>query len=212
MDFLGIPVAFVALLVGWLLGLISPSLTSYFQQARDRKQLTSAILGELAELEARMAMLAALHKSYHGLDNAFIEWVLQILTRYTGADPVVQRFAQAIWPLLSVPEEQRKLEIMGFPELRLSRRYLLPLTDANMTRLGICSLHFQQGVSRVKVALEDYNASIESLEQKNREIYARTGGKISHPSVVFERAQAHIAPARVAQFIVNEIAATRIAS
>lgn len=164
MDLFGIPGDLVGLILGWLLGLFTPIIAGRFQRERDRRELVAAIRAELGELRITMAMVAHEFQERLGpLDDEFLDWLIVALTEYPGGDPELPKYVSALQAFRALPLSARPRRPRVASEATLLQQYRLPFLEANLTRLGICSIPFQQGVINVKRTLDNFNGDTTSM-------------------------------------------------
>src|SRR3989304_3262396 len=73
------------LLVGWLMGLLSPLIVDAIRRHRERKEIKQALITELQELQYQLASsIYVITQKLGKGDRKFFEWFLSILERYEG--------------------------------------------------------------------------------------------------------------------------------
>lgn len=80
------------LLIGWLLGMLSPAVIEEIRRKRRLKLLGRAIAQELHELQFQMALRAFVFRERAvKLDDDFLSWFEQTVSNYKGSEPVGDR-------------------------------------------------------------------------------------------------------------------------
>lgn len=73
------------LLIGWLLGLLSPSIAQGIRKKGKRREIRSGIESELKDLGHRMATVVYITASKFGkYDKALVEWLIPLFEEYKG--------------------------------------------------------------------------------------------------------------------------------
>lgn len=94
------------LLLGWLLGLISPRIIDSIQAKYFRRDLARAIRSEAEDLQYRVAIMSFLLASKYGeLSREYLVWLKPKLLRYEGNEPVesIRKLAET---LHAAPDDQ----------------------------------------------------------------------------------------------------------
>ena len=152
------------LLLGWLLGLLSPLLAEKIQRPRRRAELTKSVLYELDHLRYVLTGLSyKLLSRAAAVDRDFIRWILPILETYTGpgAEP---KFAELYKKQLEMTDDQLRAmyQAMRTPGSGVGlKKYSLPFLESQIQSLSICPLEFQQKVLNMRAQLELLNQEIE---------------------------------------------------
>ncbi len=159
MDVFGFPGELVALLLGWLLGLLSLPIGDAIRRWRERGELATAIKAELAELRYTMALVADTMKSTTGQrDAGFLAWLEQTVAAYKGVDPEQPKFLTALRTLRSQlagaapPSQSSTTSGVNL------KTYELPFLSSQVHKLDICSIAFQQRVLQIKTQLDLFNS------------------------------------------------------
>ncbi len=147
MDVFGFPGELVALLLGWLLGLLSLPIGDAIRRWRARGELATAIKAELAELRYTMALLADTMKSTTGQrDAGFLAWLEQTVAAYDGVDPEQPKFLAALRTLRSQLAGAAPPSQSSTTSGLSLKTYELPFLSSQVHKLNICSIAFQQRV------------------------------------------------------------------
>lgn len=160
-------VAFVV--VGWLLGLLSPLIVERLRRPYQRQELIDSVLSELDEMRFTMA-LAAYSISDHLLSTSdeFLDWVLPIVRAYEGpkASP---KLADAIAEIRALDSAQRtallRSRLVEGRSLHM-KEYALPFTHAKANELRICPMTFQRGVFSIAGKVDLFNQQVRYLHSQ----------------------------------------------
>lgn len=203
LDLFGLPGELVGIILGWALGALSPLLLWYMVRARERSELIDAIKGELTELRVTFAMDAHTLKERTGrLDDTFLHWLIKALEESPGVDPQVRTYAQALHLLLSQPEGARASQ----PATQiLMKPHRLVLVDANLSRLGICPLPFQQRIVNVARLVANWNEDARFLETQFERTFDTSLGPINRQIVQANIDRAYAKALRSSTELVDEL-------
>lgn len=151
------------LLIGWLLGTLSPGIAERIRRKHTQRDLIRSVLAELADLQYIMALAAySLRTRQAQTTDAFLDWLIPIVQAYDGpnTDP---EFAAGIAKLRKLPEAQRREAALkkwndsATPDLP---QYGLPFLANQLSQFSICPLDFQRRVFWIKGRLEIINHQI----------------------------------------------------
>ena len=145
------------LLLGWLMGLLSPGIAERIRRGYRRRDLVRAVLDELLGLQHLMAIVAYRIRARRSeVTNDFLDAIIPVLNNYKGPDRI-EGMIEAIKTSRNIPEDERTTihEAMRKPNVGLSlRQYSLPLITTQISDLTICSLAFQRAVLHVRFHLD----------------------------------------------------------
>ena len=155
------------LLLGWLLGVLSPFIAERIHRKHRQQDFVSSVVIELGELQYILAAVAfKMRSKVFTLTDKFLDWLLPIVSSYSGPgkNPTL---AATLTKLREGSEDQRRqaLTLMrdegrGFT----LKRYEVPFLVAQASELSICSLDFQRRVFRVKSKLDLFNQHVSYLQ------------------------------------------------
>lgn len=126
------------LLLGWLLGLLSPIIVDAVRSRREAKRGRIAILAELREISKVLAFATYRAKVAAGtLDRDFLQWMQERIAVDDGH--TAKKFLELIPPLLALPDEQIFLAAshMATAEAKATmlQQYPAPLLDVRVSAL-----------------------------------------------------------------------------
>jgi hypothetical protein len=125
---------------GWLLGLLGPVVTDAVKRRRERKRVQATLLLELNELAFQLALTVFIRAARAvKLDRALLTWMLEAMTRHTGAPPTGP-LPDAINKLLTQSDAviSRDTSIgyeLGFRHHLLLQKTNAPLLDSRLSTL-----------------------------------------------------------------------------
>lgn len=180
------------ILLGWLLGLVSPWVTEIIQRPYRRSQIKLGMFVELRDLRAKLTAVALQVGMNRGTLNAdMLAWVRRIVE----ADRELFKMLRDVpWAIVSQykDEDLKAWSHATTPtnEKLNFRRYSLPFLDANLTALNLFSVEFQRLAHKIRGTLSTLNEEIdtswfyfqktfESLSDINRAIIQRNH-ELSH--------------------------------
>ena len=129
------------IVLGWLLGVLSPLITRHVERKRRRKEIGEGLRAEISNLRVRLAMTCFLVTLRYGdCDRAFLTWLKPLLERYEGAHPA-QAIVDTLEKVLAFPDQ----EIASYAALRRAetdkslslKKYRLPYLEANLGNLDL---------------------------------------------------------------------------
>ena len=143
-------------LLGWLLGLLTPGFGERIRRYYRRRDLVRAVVDEMLGLQYTMADVAIkIRMRRSEVPDAFLDEILPIIEGYNGPERN-ESHVESIRNYRKLSEAQR-----SDPSRRntapLLADYAVPLFVSQMADLAICDLDFQRSVLRIRYHLELYN-------------------------------------------------------
>lgn len=151
------------LMLGWLLGLLSPAVVEEIRRRRRLRLLEQAMAQELHEVQYMMALKAFIIRQRSAkLDNEFLSWFEQIAASYTGQEPSKDFIALA-QALRSVPANQRG----GFdPKKGLTlTEGCAPLLSTHTNEIALFPIPSQKLLLNVSKEIGFYNQHVAYLRR-----------------------------------------------
>ena len=155
------------LVLGWLIGIISPGIVERIRRERRRRDLVRSILSELTSLQYMMAIVAyRLRCKLATVTDEFLDWFAPIVAHYDGPEKPKgqeERLAKS----RKISEQQRRevdLYIESEGRGLALKQYSLPFLQSVSNELPICSLDFQRRVLHVKGRLDVFNQHVSFLQ------------------------------------------------
>jgi hypothetical protein len=155
---------FLWLLLGWLLGMLSPGIAARISRKHRQAEVVAAAFGELQELQYMMGVVAYRIRGHLAdVSDTFLDWLIPVVKEYDGpeADPKLPGILEESRRELT-EEQRRQIHLqLRRPGAGLGlKEYSLPLVVAMTTELSICPLPFQRGALRTVNQLDRYNQHV----------------------------------------------------
>ncbi|KZZ77956.1 hypothetical protein A3767_19080 [Oleiphilus sp. HI0133] len=111
------------LLLGWLLGLLSPLIVDYMRKKRMKQDLFLAIKTEAEDLQLRIAVTSFQLAQRHGdFSREYLIWLNSVLKGYSGSESV-ESIKSLVASLIIAPDE----------ELDATKEHMLPETGSMLS-------------------------------------------------------------------------------
>jgi len=155
------------LLLGWLLGLLSPIIHDRIKRHSAKKELEEGISNELKEIKSRMALLNFLISTrYETFDRKLLEWISKHAEEYEGklSDQMLEklrRISNINDEELSVMWQWFKVQNTG-SALNL-KTFRLPFVDSRMGSLSLLNVDDQKKIIGIRARINLVNDDIEQL-------------------------------------------------
>lgn len=158
------------LLLGWLLGLLSPTIVNTVATRREMNLLKTTLFAELQEMQYRLLLLIFRIESKYGkLDKNFYEWAQSILINYKGVNSSESLIA-TLTPLLNLSNEdlQNYHELVKQKEkpnhgLEL-KKLTFSLLDSNIILLSKFDSVLQARLMEIKTHVGFLNEIVENSQ------------------------------------------------
>jgi hypothetical protein len=165
------------ILLGWLLGLLSPGIAERIRRKHRQKDLMASVMGELADLRYMMATYAYRVGSHigHATDD-LLDWCLRIMETYDGPEAQPE-LLKCLHGLRKASEEQRKAAYLTRRTERGAvalKECSLPFTEALRAELSICPLWFQRRLWFVIWQLDIFNQQVAFVMQSLEKTFDST--------------------------------------
>jgi hypothetical protein len=151
------------ILLGWMLGLVSPWFAEVIQRPYKRSQVKRGVFVELRDLRAKLTSVVIRVGVNRGtLDTATLTWVRRI----TESDPEsFRRFGDLSWETVSryKDEDLKALSRASTPANQTLnfRRYSLPFLDVHLITLNLFPLEFRRIAHRIRANLTILNQEVD---------------------------------------------------
>jgi hypothetical protein len=166
------------LILGWLLGLLSPVIVDAIKYRREAKRGRHAILAELDEVGT--VLLFATYRTRQAawnIDRPFLDWLRPKLV--ANPSPKAQRFLGMVDQLLAFPDNQivAGAALMATAENKatLLQHYPAPLLDARVSALWT----FDTTLQRQLLELHRNLALLDAIVDQSREFFRLTFNTLS---------------------------------
>jgi hypothetical protein len=156
--------------LGWLMGLLSPTITERIRRKYRRRDMMQAVVDEMHGLRFIMVWVANKVRVRNlNVTDEFLDRILPIIEAYHGPDRDEKTIA-------NLKESRQRTEVdraalhqkLRNPGLGPSvRQYALPLFVTQLADLAICSLAFQRAVLKVRHHLDLFNQMAAQIQTWN---------------------------------------------
>jgi hypothetical protein len=151
------------LMLGWLLGLLSPAVIEEIRKRRRLRLLEQAMAQELHEVQYMMALKAFVIRQRSAmLDDEFLSWFEQIAASYTGPEPSKQ-FISMAQALKTLPANRRGA-FDPKKGLTLTDGYA-PLLSIHINEIALFPIASQKLLLNVSKEIGFYNQQVAYLRR-----------------------------------------------
>lgn len=160
------------LLLGWLLGLLSPRIIDAIKAKYEKRELASAIRSEAEDLQYRVAITSfLLAQRYGDVSRDYLIWLKPKLFQYKGNEPVeaVRKFVEELLKadeghLLAVAEHLRAEEGVGLS----LKRFNASLIESSLGTLRNFPVEYQRKIHEFRNQLSVLNQEVERALESQR--------------------------------------------
>lgn len=164
----------LTILLGWLLGLLTPGIAERIRRPYRRRDLMVAVIDELIGLQYTMATFAySIRTRYSDVSDAFLDQMLPIVEGHSGPDRS-EDFIRALKGLRSLPQVQRAAmhQNMRVPDMGITlQQYDIPLFATQIADLAICKVDFQRAVLHIRFHLSLFNRLVPYVQSLFEKTY-----------------------------------------
>lgn len=204
--------AVLILLLGWLLGTLSPAIVDAVKSKREAALSREAIENELREFSAILLAACFRTKISSGkIDRTFLDWQKVKLEKDLGNEKSV-RFLGMTDQLLAFPDDQiaAASQALATAETKatLLQKYEVPLLDHRISSLQIFDTDFQTRLLEIRRNI----SLLDSIVDRSREFYRMTFAQLpggNHEIIRTNLTQTYSEYADRAKIIVDQIYALR---
>lgn len=160
------------LLLGWLLGLLSPTIIDAIKSRYERRKLAVAIRSEAEDLQYRIATTSFLVAQRFGeVSKDYLFWLKPKVLEYRGIEPV-ESIRKLVDELLTAPEEQRLAMIVHLRAeegMGLSlKQFSGSLIDSTLSTLQNFPVEYQRKIHEFRNQMNTLNQEIERVTELHR--------------------------------------------
>ena len=155
------------LILGWLFGLLSPTIISNIRDQREAQVIKTALILELHELMYRLMMnVYTVESKYGKLDHEFFIWAQSVLVQYKGINSS-ESLLKTIGPILKLTEDEISISLEMIKNEKKKKSALslkknsLMLLDTNMGVLSKLEPTFMGKLLEIKTRLGFLNEIID---------------------------------------------------
>ncbi|HZT33485.1 MAG TPA: hypothetical protein VFA33_26595 [Bryobacteraceae bacterium] len=187
LDYVGELEPLLMLVLGWAMGLLSPTIVEKIRRRYKQRDLMNAVVDEFLGLQYTMTMVAWIHRARNAeVTDSFLDSIIPIIEQYKGPDRN-EEMITAMKRSRERPEQDRIAhhKVMRKPESGLSvKQYALPLFVSQMADLSMCPIDFQRAVLNIRYHLDLYNQSIPLLQS----LFDKTFASLTEENLAIIRA------------------------
>lgn len=155
------------LVVGWLLGLLSPVVADAFTKKRRLAELERGLLVELAELRFSLASTTlAVAGTIGAWDREYLEWLKSALEAYRGArDQDRQPLLATVTGLLALDDQQLAAagRSMGSPVSPALRKHRLPYLESKLGDVATLGQDTQRQLLEIQAQIGAINELLDDI-------------------------------------------------
>lgn len=154
-------------ILGWLLGTLSPLITRHGERKRRRNEIGRGLRAEISELRVRLAMTCFLVTLRYGdFDRDFLTWLKPLLENYKGTHPA-STLVTTLEMVLAYPDSEiasyAAHKRAGTDKSLSLKKYRLPYLVANLGNLDLFS-------ERTKLLLIEAAAQVETINEEIEQV------------------------------------------
>jgi len=154
------------LIIGWLLGLLSPSIINYIQNIKKATKMKESLLLEIAECQIIMADIGYLIESnYIAINSKLFEDLIVIYKNYNGINDYKDKLRR-LQTLKDTPEEELE-KISNFKlyenmdKFQSFKKYDLPYLKSKINDISLLDEKVQSNLLQLNFKLNLFNAEVE---------------------------------------------------
>lgn len=173
-----------AILLGWLLGLLSPIIVDRIRTRYREKEVKEGIFTELRDLRLRMAAAAYRFESRFGsFDRKLLNWVISIFEKYKGI-PEADRLLESM-KKYSVLDDKTLQEIGEHQKAKPGdalgvKKYRIPYLDSNIGELGIFDEPSRAALLDIRAQLDLFNEDIDEARLYHKMTFDLSDSETNH--------------------------------
>ena len=200
------------LLVGWLLGTLSPAIVDAIKRRRENALGREAILGELNEIAHRLALARHSVIMHRGkVNRQALEWLKKHLENYAGVheiDSLMKNMrTQLSWPDAQITDVSRATA--GEPNKGLTlQKYAVPLLDARVSALWSFNSSFTRKLLDIRANIDLLNDIVDRSRHYSDMTFGSATGD-NHRRAVQNVEDCYVQYAQLALSVVDKITELR---
>lgn len=157
------------IILGWLFGLLSPTVINYVKKHYDNKKFLIATNIELSELQFRLCLTGLiLGQRYGSIDKEYLLEVKSILNKYDGED-TPETIITLIDLMLEANDEYFNSLIISMRSINVNfslMRHSTILIDTNAMQISAFPTELQSKIYEFRNALNIYNQKVLLAQEK----------------------------------------------
>lgn len=158
--------AVLMLILGWLLGLLSPSIINYIQDKKKATKIKKSLLSEIEECQINMANIAYLIESkYVAINHKLFDDLINIYENYNGINNYNDKLTR-FKELKELPKEElekysKKLLYENMDKSLSFKKYDLPYLKSRMNDISLLDENVQSNLLQLNFKLNLFNSEVE---------------------------------------------------
>lgn len=161
--------AILMLVLGWFLGLISPSITNYIQDIKKAEKIKKSILSEIEECQINMANIVYLIESkYIAITHELFEYLIEVYQNYNGINNYKDKLSILNGFKNASKEELKKMTQMelykNFDKSLSFKKYDLPYLKSKINDISLLNENIQSNLLQLIFKLNLFNSEIEEFK------------------------------------------------
>jgi len=158
--------AVLMLIVGWLLGLLSPSIINYIQDKKKATKIKKSLLSEIEECQIVMANIVYLIESqYIAINHKLFNDLIDIYENYNGINNFDDKLLR-LNELKKIPESELKkiteVELYkNIDKFLTFKKYDLPYLKSRMNDISLLDENVQSNLLQLNFKLNLFNSEVE---------------------------------------------------
>lgn len=178
------------IILGWLLGLLSPTIINSIKAFYDRRKFLGAAKAELSNLQFQLCITGMLLAQRYGkLDRDYLNEAKVVLEKYEGGD-APESIIQFIDMMLNANDEEfdaMAAHLRAEVDVGLSlKSHSTVLIDSNAAQISNLPMSLQSKIYEFKNALNIYNQEVSVAKDKLRLTFDSSLSDINHRIVKAE--------------------------
>lgn len=154
----------IAVVVGWLLGILSTPIVEWLKERRLRKQLRLGILTELSEVRVRLAMsVFTVSNRFGEVDGKLLDWFSAAIVEYQGMHPTPE-IKKILDKHGTLTDEQLKQLYAATNTIPSFKKVRLPYLDSKIGALSLLEEPTQAILFEIRTKVDIVNEIIEDIQ------------------------------------------------
>jgi len=175
------------LLLGWLLGLLSPQLSERIKRYYQKNDLRIGIISEFKEIKVRLAMsVYLLTKKTGTFDKQLLEWLIKQLEGYEGGEST-KNILEGLKKLSGKVDDKQltAIQLLGFNEEKSYslKKFYLPFLESKIDLLPMFGDKFRVLIFEIRSKIQSLNDEIDNAQFYYRKTFDSSMSAENHEIV-----------------------------
>lgn len=193
----------ILIILGWLLGILSPSIIKKISEKNEKKNLKKIIINDLKDLKKRLAPLPYLvYPRYGKLDNKIFEWIKEnsIIDFQEGLEKMREQGIEENDVIILINREGLKKNTLShFKKMHLFA------TDSHLMNLAVIDADLIEKVLEIRFHVEAFNESVDNFRDLLKMTFQSDITEANHKIISTELENISIIIAGNSIYIVDKI-------